>query len=84
MKKDKRRLDYQKAIKESEQALLRLERHQGKALLGERVRFLRLLKSGACRSQAAAGEQIALKMRATEKWWGKYCREALAGLLAYR
>jgi transposase len=47
------------------------------------MRFLRLLKSGACPSQATAGEYIGLKRRASEKLWGKYRTEGLEGLLTY-
>lgn len=81
--KDKRCLDYRKAIKESEKGLLALERHQTKALLRDRMRFLRLLKSGACPSQAQAGRAIGLGLRASEKLWRKYREEGLQGLLAY-
>src|ERR671916_2455057 len=83
MKKDNRCLDYQKAIKESEEQLWELERHQSYALLRDRMRFLRLLKSGVCPSQAKAGEYIGLKRRASEKLWGKYRTEGLEGLLTY-
>jgi transposase len=83
MKKDKRCLDYHKAIKETEEQLRTLERHQSKALLRDRIRFLRLLKSGECHSQAQAGKAISLKRRAAEKLWAKYTKEGLAGLLTY-
>ncbi len=52
---DKRCLDYQKVVKASEAELRDLERRQSKALLRDRMRFLRLLKSGGCGSLAAAG-----------------------------
>ena len=83
MKKDNRCLDYQKAIKESEEQLWALERHQNYALLRDRMRFLRLLKSGECASQAQAGKQIGLKRRASEKLWHKYRSEGIKGLLTY-
>jgi transposase len=83
MNKDKRSLDYGKAIKESEDQLEHLERHQSKALLRDRTRFLRLLKTGECTSQAKAGKYIGLKLRASEKLWSKYCHEGLSGLLSY-
>lgn len=83
MKRDKRCLNYPKAIKESEAALWELERGQIKALLRDRMRFLRLLKSGECSSQAEAGRQIGLKVRASEKLWSKYRREGTCGLLDY-
>ena len=83
MKKDKRCLDYRKAIRETEGQLSELERHQRHALLRDRMRFLRLLKSGECPSQAKAGKYIGLKLRASEKLWQKYRREGLKGLLTY-
>jgi transposase len=83
MKKDKRCLDYRKAIKESEEQLWELERQQSKALLRDRMRFLRLLKSGACPSQAKAGKAIALRLRASEKLWSKYTKEGVEDLLTY-
>ncbi|MBD0288783.1 MAG: hypothetical protein ICV79_25670 [Flavisolibacter sp.] len=64
---DKRCLDYRKAIKETEQQLLALERKQTKALLRDRMRFLRLLKSAACNTQAKAGGQIGLGLERIAK-----------------
>ena len=83
MKKDKRCLDYRNAIKETEEQLLQLERRQSQALLRDRMRFLRLLKSGRCASQAKAGKQIGLGLRGSEKLWKKYRTEGLQGLLTY-
>lgn len=83
MKQDNRCLDYRLAVKESEQQLLSLERSQRYALLHRRMRFLRLLKSGACGSQAQAGRQIGLGLRGAEKLWKKYRSEGLEGLLRY-
>jgi transposase len=60
-----------------------LERHQSKALLRDRMRFLRLLKTGECTTQAEAGRRIGLGLRGSEKLWKKYRREKLAGLLTY-
>lgn len=76
-------LDYAKAITESKQQLSGLERHQSHALLRDRMRFLRLLKTKVCRSQAKAGQSIGLKPRASEKLWYKYTTEGLEGLLTY-
>ena len=83
MRQDKRCLDYQKVIKEREAELFSLERGQSKALLRDRMRFLRLLKTGVCTSLAAAGRQIGLKLRACEKLWRKYREQGVAGLLHY-
>lgn len=81
--KDQRSLNYRKAIHESEQKLFTLERSQTKALLRDRMRFLRLLKSGECTSQAQAGRIIGLKLRASEKLWRNYREEGVEGLLTY-
>lgn len=83
MKKDKRCLDYQKAIKETEEQLGVLERHQTQALLRDRMRFLRLLKGGECSSQAKAGKYIGLSLRGSEKLWKKYRTGGLNALLTY-
>ncbi|MBD0350815.1 MAG: winged helix-turn-helix domain-containing protein [Flavisolibacter sp.] len=83
MKRDQRCLDYRKAIKEGEQELLSLERRQNYSILRDRMRFLRLLKSGECPSQAKAGGQIGLGLRGSEKLWKKYRREGIEGLLTY-
>ncbi len=76
-------MDYQKVIKQSEAELFSLERHQSKALLRDRMRFLRLLKSGECTSLAGAGRQIGLKLRASEKLWRKYREGSIPELLDY-
>jgi transposase len=81
--KDKRFLDYRKAIRQSVEQLFYLERHQTRALLRDRMRFLRLLKSGACSTQADAGKAIGLKVRGAEKLWKKYKDEGIEGLLVY-
>jgi transposase len=47
------------------------------------MRFLRLLKSGECTSQAKAGKVIGLGLRGAEKLWKKYRTEGLHGLLTY-
>jgi transposase len=83
MHKDKRCLDYPKVIKENEEELRALERHQVKALLRDRMRFLRLLRSGECTCLAEAGKQIGLKLRASEKLWRKYREQGIEELLAY-
>lgn len=80
---DQRCLDYRKAIKESAAQLLPLEHRQSKALLRDRVRFLRLLKCGECTSQAQAGRAIGLGLRASEKLWKQYREGGIKGLLHY-
>ena len=76
-------LNYSKAIKESVADLLQVERSQKKALLRDRVRLVRLLKSGECSSQRQAGERIGLSLRESQRVWGRYQRGGLEGLLDY-
>ena len=78
-----RSLNYPKLIKESEEQLLELERHQNKALLRDRVRFLRLLKNGECPSQAKAGKAIGIQHRQSQQLWYQYRSEGLKGFLTY-
>lgn len=47
------------------------------------MRFLRLLKTGECTSQAEAGQTIGLSLKGAEKRWKKYRTQGLEGLLDY-
>ena len=76
-------LNYSEAIRESAARLLRVERSQKKALLRDRVRLVRLLKSGACTSQRQAGERIGLSLRESQRVWNRYQKGGLEGLLDY-
>jgi transposase len=76
-------LNYGEQIKESEEDLLTVEHKQTKGLLRRRVRFVRLLKSGECSSQAQAGERIGINSRQSEKLWKRYKEKGLQGLLVY-
>lgn len=76
-------LNYRELIRESEEELLTLERRQTQGILRLRVRFLRLLKSGECPTQAQAGERIALGPRQSQRLWQRYRQGGLKLLLAY-
>ena len=78
-----KKLDYFKAIHESEKKLLELERKQTKALLRDRMRFLRLLKSGQCGTQAQAAKIIGISLGGAEKLWRMYRINGLPALLDY-
>ncbi|MBE7172688.1 MAG: winged helix-turn-helix domain-containing protein [Williamsia sp.] len=78
-----KKLDYFEAIKESEKKLLKLERKQTKALLRDRMRFLRLLKSGQCVTQAQAAKIIGISLGGAEKLWRMYRINGLPALLDY-
>lgn len=74
-------LDYGVLIKETLEELRALQRRQSRSLAKRRLRFLIVLKSGACTSQAAAGRHIGIKERASEKLWKRYRSQGIAGLL---
>ena len=65
-------MDYQVEIKEASEDLNRLEK-TNKDLKGrDRMRFLRLLKSGEASSQIQAGRMIGLKLRQSQRLWQRY------------
>ena len=62
-------MDYQVEIKEAIEDLNRLEK-TNKDLKGrDRIRFLRLLKSGEASSQLQAGRMSGLKLRQSQRLW---------------
>jgi transposase len=77
------RINYQTAIKESAEELAALLRKQNTSLLRRRIRFLLLLKSGKCLSQAEAGAHIGLGLRGAEKLWKLYGTKGIEGVLEY-
>jgi len=74
-------LDYGKVISEDLEELQALLRRQSRSLARRRLRFVVLLKSGGCTSQALAGARIGIKPRASEKLWSLYRDKGIAGLL---
>jgi transposase len=78
-----RNLNYQDIIKESAESLLQTERQQIKAFLRDRIRFIRLLKSGECSSQKEAGKLIGISLRESQRVWKQYKEEGLNALLYY-
>lgn len=76
-------MDYAKLIKESIEELQALEQRQKQAMLRDRVRFIRLLKTGQVKSQRLAGEQIGLQERQSQRLWHTYQQQGLNGLLTY-
>ncbi|MBD0299922.1 MAG: hypothetical protein ICV82_06625 [Nitrososphaera sp.] len=63
------KIDYPSAIEETLKVLVRKEREQSKAFVRDRIRFLRLLKSGKCATQTQAGELIGLRARSSQRLW---------------
>jgi transposase len=76
-------MNYAALITETEADLLAAEHARGSALDRDRARFLRLLKSGQCRSQAQAGAAIGLGERQSQRLWHTYRRGGWAALKSH-
>ncbi|MDQ4141813.1 MAG: winged helix-turn-helix domain-containing protein [Bacteroidota bacterium] len=74
-------MKYAELIQEEESYLRWQERHAQKGIVRDRIRFLRLLKSGQCKSQWAAGEAIGLQGRQSQRLWQQYRQQGYAGLV---
>ncbi|HMO41724.1 MAG TPA: winged helix-turn-helix domain-containing protein [Saprospiraceae bacterium] len=72
---------YEKAIKEEVEYLEELERQQRESICRDRVRFIKLLKSGQCKSQAEAGAHLGLGLRQSQRIWGMYKAGGMAHLV---
>jgi transposase len=77
-------MDYTLKINEEVAELKIMEKQQTKAHLRDYVRFLRLLKSGDCLTQALAAQQINLSLRQAQRLWKTYQKLGLASLLEPR
>jgi transposase len=65
-------MNYAELIAEAEAELTALENKQKLVQFQKRIRFLRLLKTGAAKTQAAAGEMVGWKLRQAQKIWQLY------------
>ena len=74
-------MKYTDKINESVEFLLEAEKKRGSALDRDRCRFLRLLKMGECKSQAAAGAAIGLCERHTQRLWQTYRQQGFEDLM---
>ena len=75
-------MKYADIIKESESDLLQLEKREKNAMRRDRIRFIRMLKTGQFRSQSAAGAAIGLGERQSQRLWSSYVKEGITGLLS--
>lgn len=75
-------LSYCTLIRESKKELQQLEKKQVNGYCRDRVRFLRLLKTGQARTQVSAGRQIGLKARQSQRLWQLYKQAGLAALIS--
>ena len=77
-------LPYHSLIQEEASALLLIEKEQRQARIRDRVRFIRLLKEGAAKTQEQAGELVGLKLRQSQLLWKQYRSQGLGSLLQTR
>jgi transposase len=75
------RITYPKAIQESEEELSRLEQSLRGQKTGDRVRMLRLLKSGAVKSLKDCAPMVGYSVIQLTRWWERYRAEGLRGML---
>lgn len=71
-------MDYQAEISESGDYLFEVERATKDLKARDRVRFIRLLKTGRAATQAQAGALIGLQVRQAQRLWKQYREQGLA------
>ena len=72
-----RRLSYQEKNQENEVELKKIEKRQTESVLRDRVRYLRLLKSGLSKTQKESSEQIGISERQGQRNWRMYKEQGL-------
>ena len=75
------RIKYQKAIGESEEELMSLEQRLRGQKTADRVRMLRLLKSGTVMSLKDCAPLVGYSVIQLTRWWERYRAAGLAGML---
>lgn len=77
-------IDYPEVIQESPKELQKLEKRHRYSHLFHRVRLLRLLKSGECRSLGEAAQALGYSWRQCQRWFATYSKGGLKELLVSR
>ena len=75
------RINYPKAIAESEEDLTELEQRLRGQKAADRVRMLRLLKSGTVTSMKDCAPLLGYSLVQLTRWWERYRRAGLAELI---
>ena len=75
---------YKQVIKEDPSQLEKLEKHHRYTHLFQRVRMLRLLKSGECSNLAEAAEALGYSWLQCKRWFASYTEGGLEELLKSR
>jgi hypothetical protein len=77
-------IDYPNVITENAEQLHELEKRHRYTHLSQRVRMLRLLKSGECSNLGEAADALGYSRRQCQRWWGTYTEGDLNKLLVSR
>lgn len=77
-------IDYPRVIKEDQEDLRELEKRHRYSHLFQRVRMLRLLKSGECANLGQAAEALGYSWRQCQRWFATYTKGSLEELLVSR
>lgn len=77
-------IDYPNVITQTPEQLRELEKHHRYTHLFQRVRMLRLLKSGQCRNLGEAADALDYSRRQCQRWWDAYTEGGAGGLLVSR
>jgi transposase len=75
------RINYSKAIQESEEDLLSLEHRLRGQKPADRVRMLRLLKSGTVKSMKDCAPLVGYSLVQLTRWWERYRTAGLSELV---
>lgn len=75
-----KRLNYTASITEEASDLHSLIKREPVGMVRDRLRFLHLLKSGACLSQGEASARLGLSTRSGQRIWSMYKQGGLAGV----
>ena len=75
------RIKYPQVIQESEEELTKLEQRLRGQKMADRVRTLRLLKSGAVKSLKDCAPLVGYSVIQLTRWWERYRAAGLAGVL---
>src|ERR671932_550730 len=75
---------YPQVIEEDQKELEKLEKHHRYTHLFQRVRMLRLLKSGECSNLGEAAQALGYSWRQCQRWFKSYSEGGLEGLLKSR
>ena len=75
-------MDYSQLISESEAFLQSQEHQASRAQVRDRIRFLRVLKTGQAKTQSAAGLLIGIATRQSQRLWQTYREKGYCALLS--